>query len=193
MRSRWSPSVFDDRHELTDEDIDLLLRAAQWSPSWGNSQPWSFVVLRRGTGGHQTLVSHLARGNAGWVPRASIVVLGAAQTAIDPAEGPDAKPVNTTYAFYDLGQAVAHLTLQAHSMGLFAHQFAGFDQETAARELGVPGHLTTPVGIAIGVRGDPQDASERDREREQRPRERTPLSQLAHLDQWGERWGRPNS
>ena len=44
MRSRRSTSVFDDSHVLSDDEIELLLRAAQWAPSWGNLQPAVFVV-----------------------------------------------------------------------------------------------------------------------------------------------------
>ena len=48
MRSRWSTRVFDADHELGDDELELLLRAAQWAPSWGNLQPWALVVARRG-------------------------------------------------------------------------------------------------------------------------------------------------
>ena len=197
LRSRWSPSIFDDRHELDDDQVELLLHAAQWAPSSGNSQPWSFLVLRRGSAGHQTLVSHLSRGNAGWVPRASVVILAATQIAVDPALEPPRegerppKPVNPAYSYYDLGQSAAHLTLQAHAMDLFAHQFAGFDREATAKDLGVPDHFAIPAGIALGRRGDPQDVDERDRDREQRPRERRRLTDVAHLDRWDGAWGRP--
>ena len=71
MRSRWSPSVFDDRHELGDTDVEALLQAARWAPTCGNAQPAHLLVARRGDAGHALLVSHLSRGNAGWVPRAS--------------------------------------------------------------------------------------------------------------------------
>src|SRR3990170_6187301 len=44
LRSRWSPSVYDDAHTLERAEIDQLLAAAQWAPSAGNSQPWPFFV-----------------------------------------------------------------------------------------------------------------------------------------------------
>ena len=75
MRSRWSPSVFDDRHELSAAEVTTLLEAARWAPSAGNSQPWRFVVAPRGSAAHTAFVPHLSRGNAGWVPRDSLVVV----------------------------------------------------------------------------------------------------------------------
>ncbi len=170
LRSRRSPSVFEESHRLTDDEIETLLQAARWAPSLGNLQPWRFVVAPRGSAAHAAFVPHLRRGNAGWVPRASLVLVAGCEV-VD-VKDPDV-------ARYDLGQAAAHLTLQARAMGLDAHQFAGFDRDGAAAALGVPETVRLLTGIAVGVPGDPATASERDRERESRPRTRRPLSEIA--------------
>ncbi|WP_249666228.1 nitroreductase family protein [Nocardioides faecalis] len=183
MRSRWSPSVFDATHELGDDQVTRLLQAAQWAPSAGNAQPWRYLVAPRGSRAHQVLVAHLSRGNSGWVPRASVVLLAVAVTE------PDAKkPRDPAYAVHDLGQASAHLTLQAHAMGLAAHQFSGFDHDAVAAELGLPEHARLLAGIAVGVRGDPGAVSERDAERDSRERTRRPLAETAFGDAWGTPW-----
>jgi nitroreductase len=31
---------------VTDEEIEALLNAARWSPSWANTQCWEFIVIR---------------------------------------------------------------------------------------------------------------------------------------------------
>ncbi len=193
MRSRWSTRVFDDRHELADAEIDLLLRAAQWAPSWGNLQPWAMVVARRGGRAHQALVPRLSRGNSAWVPRASVVIVTAAQVAHRP--GVDLDDAHARGAFkgehaacYDLGQAAAHLTLQAVAMDLHAHQFAGFDKAQVAQDLEVPPWFRVLSGIAVGRYGDPAQVAERDRERDQRPRVRRSLSEIVHHDEWGTHW-----
>lgn len=186
LRSRWSPSIFDDEHRLTGEQVATLLHAAQWAPSWGNSQPWSFVVAERGSVAHEVVVRHLSRGNSGWVPRASVVFVTAAQVAPDPDGEGGASP---DHALHDLGQAAAHLTLQARTMGLHSHQFAGFDRDAVHAELGIPPWYRVLTGIAVGQRGNPDDVPERDREREQRERRRRPLRAFAWGDAWGEPWG----
>ncbi|MEJ7833563.1 MAG: nitroreductase family protein [Nocardioides sp.] len=186
MRSRWSPSIFDDRAVLGAEELRTLLRAAQWAPSNGNTQPWAFLVAERGGAAHAVLVPHLSRGNSGWVPRASVVVLTATQVGRD-ENGEEL--MGADYACHDLGQAAAHLTLQARAMDLHAHQFAGFDRLAVAVALGVPAHFQVMSGIAIGRRGDPADVSERDRERDQRARSRKPLAEFVFGDQWGRPWG----
>jgi nitroreductase len=183
LRSRWSPSVFDDAFELDDGQVETLLRAAQWAPSWGNTQPWRFFVARRGDRTHHVLVEHLSRGNSGWVPRASVVFITA--THVEPtADGPGGGP----HAAYDLGQAAAHLTIQAASMGLHAHQFAGFDRVAVAARLGVPEQYAVLSGIAVGRRGRPDEVDERVRGKEDRVRRRKPLAELVYVDAWGTPW-----
>ena len=184
LRSRWSPSVFDAEHRLSTDEIRLLLHAAQWAPSHGNLQPWRFLVAERGDPTHRELVSHLSRGNSGWVPRASVVFLAATKVEAEPG---DEKPTDPAVGHYALGLAGGFLTVQAHAMGLHVHQFQGFGKQAVADRLGVPPYWRLVVGLAVGVRGDPADASDRDREREQRERRRRPLAEIAY----GGRWGRP--
>ena len=183
LRSRWSPSIFDAEHMLTDAEITRLLEAAQWAPSGGNRQPWRFVVATRGSTAHAVLTRHLRRGNAEWVPRAAVVFIAIAVLADEGEE-----PGDPTYPVYGLSQAAAHLTLQARAMDLHAHQFAGFDHEAVADELGVPARARVVVGIAVGVRGNPDEVDPRDVEREQRPRTRFPLAEIAYGDRWGSPW-----
>lgn len=180
LRDRWSPRVFDPAHELSDDDLRSLLEAARWAPSAGNSQPWAFLVGRRGEPGHARLVEHLSRGNTPWVPRASAVLVSAHQVASGPE---DDAPAFSDYALHDLGQAVAHLTFQAAVLGLHVHQFAGFDHDGVAAAFGVPPHWKVTAGIAVGRLCDPAatDVPERDLA----TRVRKELSDFVYADAWG--------
>ena len=42
-------------------------------------------------------------------------------------------------------------------MGLWAHQFRGFDKDPVADALGVPAYWRILAGIAVGVRGNPAE------------------------------------
>jgi nitroreductase len=66
LAGRWSPSRFDPAHEIAHEEIEVLLEAARWAPSAGNSQPWAFIVTRRGTAEHGRLIRHLALDEILW-------------------------------------------------------------------------------------------------------------------------------
>ena len=185
LRERRSTRSYDDTHELADDELRALLDAARWAPSAGNSQPWAFLVARRGDAAHQRLVPLLSRGNQSWAPRASALLFTLHQVASGPEE--DALTYSD-YAAYDLGQAVAQLSVQALALGLVVHQFAGFDHERLAAQAEVPRHWQVTTGVALGRElaaeesGDPAA-----RERDRRPRTRKPLAELA----FGGRFGDP--
>ncbi len=185
MRSRWSPSVFDASHRIEPHEVATLLLAAQWAPSAGNSQPWTLFVCERGTSIHDQLVATLSRGNSGWVPRASVVFITAAH--VRTGEEEDA-PAFSDYALYDMGQAAAHLTLQAQAMGLHSHQFAGFDHEALTEALQVPPTHQVLTGIAVGRLGDPSEVDERTAARDHRDRVRTDRSEWAFSGPFGQAW-----
>lgn len=174
LRSRWSPSGYDATHTLSTAQVTALLEAARWAPSAGNSQPWRFVVAPRGSAAWSAFEPHLSRGNA-WVRRASLVLVAGCEV-VD-VKDPD-------YARYDLGQAAAHVTLQAVAMGLHAHQFAGFDKDGAAAALGVPDHVRLMTGVAVGLHSGADDVPEGDRERDARERTRRPLGEIVIGPTW---------
>jgi nitroreductase len=153
LRERWSPTSWDVDHVLTSADVERLIEAARWSPSAGNSQPWSFVTALRGDARHQRLVPLLAPSARRWAPDAALLVVNVCHRYV---EGTDWD--SSEFAEYDLGQSVAHLTLQALSMGLFSRQFRAFDRDAVERELGVPDHWVAMTITAIGrPAGDPPD------------------------------------
>lgn len=188
LRERWSGRIFDADHELGEADLARLLEAARWSPSAGNSQPWAFIVTRRGEPAHVTLLETLSRGNAGWVPTASAVLISLHRVGDDE----DPSLTFSDYAAYDLGQAVAHLSIQAESMGLSTHQFAGFDHGRVAELFRVPAAWQVTTAIAVGRRPTSEQYAAADpalREREAAPRVRKELAEFVFTDQFGApRW-----
>ncbi|MDO9355908.1 MAG: nitroreductase family protein [Solirubrobacteraceae bacterium] len=182
LQGRWSPRAFDATHELDRRTLHLLLEAARWAPSAGNSQPWSFIVGLRGDATFDRFFEHLSRGNKSWAGNASALLVAVHQNA----SGPDHELPFDGYAAYDLGQAAAHLSVQAHAVGLHAHQFAGFDHEATQAEFSVPAHWTVKTGIAVGLLGDPALLDERTREKELRPRTRRAIGEFAFGGDWGE-------
>lgn len=148
LRDRVSGRSFDADHVLSEEDLGRLLEAARWAPSAGNSQPWSFLVARRAEPSFERMAALLSRGVALWASAASALVLTLHRV------GHDEDPTMTysDYAAYDLGQAVAFLTVQAQAMGLAVHQFAGFDHAAMAAAFEVPDSWELTTGVAIGRR-----------------------------------------
>ena len=171
LAERWSPRGFDRAHQIGDDHVTALLEAARWAPSASNSQPWRFLVARRGEHAHGQLFAALNPGNQAWAGAASALVLVAARTAAD-----DGTP--QPWAFYDTGQAVSALVTQAQAHGLAVHQIGGFDSDAVRAEFGLDQTLTPVVVIAVG-RADPDaELPGLLAAREEAPRSRRPLSDL---------------
>jgi nitroreductase len=143
---RWSPRSFDPAAELTPGEACTLLEAARWAPSAGNAQPWRFALGHRDDETWKRIVVNLPPRDQRWAGRASALVL-AAHLA------PDADP--TGCAAYDLGQAVAHLTVQATALGLHVRQLRDLDHDGLAADLGLPADVLPAVVVAVGQLGDP--------------------------------------
>ncbi len=145
LSTRWSPTVFDASAVVTAGETESLLEAARWAPSAGNSQPWAFIVGVRGDGDHTRLVSHLAPSSGRWAPSAGLLVANLAHRYV---EGTDWE--YSEFSMYDLGQAVAHMTVQARSLGLYVRQFRAFDRAGVVEDFGVPEHWEVCTMSAIG-------------------------------------------
>ena len=182
IRRRWSPRAFDAQRVVPHDDLLKLFEAARWTPSSFNEQPWHFVVVdrRRTPEAFAALIASLSGRNPAWAASAPILVLVAVQVR------PATASSDTSHAWYDTGQAVANLTLQATAEGLSIRQMRGFDPEAARTACLVPSDFVPAVVMAIGHAGDPGTlAHERHRADEQQPRERRPLSQFVFDGAWG--------
>ncbi|MFI5982325.1 nitroreductase family protein [Streptomyces sp. NPDC051555] len=149
LAERFSPYAFDPAGAVPDETLELLLEAARWSPSAGNSQPWGFLMTRPGEPEYKRVVPHLAPSSARWAKDAGLLVVALTHRHVD-----GAGLVYSEFADYDLGQAVAHLSFQAQAMGLSTHQFRAFDLEALTEELRPnPGWEIVSM-VAIGKAAD---------------------------------------
>lgn len=171
LRGRISPRAYSHTAVLTAEDLGPLFEAARWSASSGNSQPWSFVVGFRGDNVFATILGTLASGNAVWAEHASVLVASIARR-----ETPEGKKLS--HSVYDLGQAVAHLSVQATVQGIVVHQMGGFDSSALGEALGLDGQHSVLTVMTLGLPGDISDLPDNLQERELAPRVRKPLSEI---------------
>lgn len=180
LQSRWSPRAFAPT-PVQPEQLLSLLEAARWSASGGNVQPWSFVVIPRDDeAAFARLIDSLAEGNRVWAQHAPLLILAVAQQEREPGK-------SNPYALYDLGQAVANLTIQALALGLQVHQMGGFDQAQARSAFAIPADHAPVTVLAVGVQGDPTALPEPLYQREVAVRTRKPLEHFV----FGGRWNHP--
>lgn len=176
IAGRWSPRAFSDA-TVSDATLAAGLEAARLAPSAYNSQPWRFIVGRRGGHVFDRILAHLIPFNQGWARDAAALVLN---VAVIEAEGRKAP-----LALYDLGLAVQSLVLQLQASDVASHQISGIDPDALDSEFGLgAGELAGLHAVTvtvIGVPGDPAQLDAGTRERETAPRERLPLDELVLL------------
>jgi nitroreductase len=171
LAERRSTRAFDPRHHIDDTTLASLLEAARWAPSWANSQPWRLVVARRGEPAFDRLAATLVERNRVWAANAGALILAAASVT-------DASGRPLSHAWYDTGQAVAHLVLQAEAAGLASRQIGGFDPDAAARAFDLPQGVVPIVVVAVGRRDADAVLPEPVAAKERAPRTRRSLDEI---------------
>ncbi len=179
MRRRWSPRAYKES-PVEPEKLLGLFEAARWAASAGNRQPWAFLVATKEDPiKYDDMLGVLVESNQAWASKAPVLILTLAQTTSEK----DGKP--NRHGFYDLGQAVANLSLEATAQGLSTHQMAGFNVELARERFAVPDGWEPASIIALGYSGDPHSLTEKLREREIARRQRKPLGAFVFSGRWG--------
>jgi len=130
IRERWSPRAFSQK-EIPQETLHSLFEAARWAPSSYNEQPWAFIIATHND--HENFskaLEPLVEFNVNWAKHAYLIGFAVAKLAFAKNNSPNRN------AHYDTGAAMAYLTMEATSRGLFVHQMAGFDPDTAREVFG---------------------------------------------------------
>ncbi len=171
LAERWSPRAFDATHTFPEGALRGIFEAARWAPSASNSQPWRFVLARRGSENFAKIESTLAGFNRMWAGSAAALVVNIAEVA-------DTDGAPQPWAEYDLGQAVAHLSVQAHAEGYYVHQMGGFDASAISTAFGLDERFRPVSVMSLGAIGEADQLPEPLRERETAPRTRVELDEL---------------
>jgi nitroreductase len=171
LAERWSPRGFDSTAVIDETTLTTILEAARWAPSAANTQPARFIVARRGSASFTKIHDSMMGFNKTWADSASVLIANVAVRVTD-----DGKPL--AWADYDLGQAVAHLSIQAQHEGVHTHQMGGFDAAEIANAFSLPENQSVVSVIALGVLADVATLPAELLERESAPRTRKPLEEL---------------
>ena len=171
LAGRWSPRAFSPR-SIEPEKLAQLFEAARWAPSSYNAQPWAFIVAtREDAEGYNRLLSTLVDANRQWAVQAPVLLLAVAKLDYSHVARPN------RHALYDLGQAVADLTLQATALDLRIHQMGGFDPRSARELFAIPAGYEPAAVLALGYQeGPPADPAARTRK---------PLADFVFSGSWG--------
>jgi nitroreductase len=164
------------RFDAKSIEFDILytiIEAASCAPSNNNEQPWRFFLAGCGTKEFDYLVSAMSPQNQDWACTAGALILACCKTTFERNGLPNRS------AFFDLGAAMAFLSLQAESSGLSVHQIGGFDAEFAGKILKKQEEDVVPVVIAaVGFPATEDQLSAADLAKARRNRQRRNLDDL---------------
>src|ERR1700675_3860382 len=179
IQHRWSPRAFSEQPVPADV-LRSLFEAARWAPSSNNEQPWAFLVTTTDDKENNAkMVSTLVEFNQTWAKHAPVLAIAVSELAFAKNGHPNRN------AFYDTGAAVANLSAEATSRGLFVHQMAGVDPHKAIEIFVIPGGGGPPPALPLGYPGCADSLPETLRQREHAPRERKPLDSFVMGEHWG--------
>jgi nitroreductase len=177
IASRWSPRAY--RPEPVEPDkLQRIFESARWAASSSNIQPWYFLVGFKGDEVYENIFSTLVEFNQLWVINAPVLVLAIAKTTNPKGE------INKSFS-YDLGQAVATLSLQALHEGVYTHQMGGFNVEEASKLLEIPAEYQIQVAFTLGYLGEAELLHPNLLKMELSPRTRRPVKETVFTGFFG--------
>jgi nitroreductase len=183
IATRRSPRAFRDR-SVSAADLRSVLEAARWAASANNEQPWLFIVATKDDpAAFEKLHACTNDGNRPWAGAAPVLILALARTHFAASGKPNA------YHLHDVGQAMAHLGIQAAALGLVLHQMAGILKDRIRETYQLPDDVVPVTISALGYQGLPDDlpegVSERQRQFEGQRQPRKPLGESVYAGEWG--------
>jgi nitroreductase len=179
LANRRSPRAFSEE-AIEPSKIASLFEAARWAPSSANEQPWYFIAAtREDSVAYSALNESLVEGNRRWAAKAPLLVLALTQSTYN------RNGQSYRHSWYDLGQSIALLSVQATALGLAVHQMGGFDPRKLKELYPTPEGFDPVVIFAVGYPDQPEILPEDLRKRELAPRSRKPLESFVFSDQWG--------
>lgn len=178
LATRRSLRAFADR-PVEPEKIERMIEAARWSPSSDNRQPWRYVVVEKGAAERPALEEALSRGNA-WAKKAPVLIVSGARKE-------DGSVVESReYYLHDTGLATMSLLYRGVDQGLLVHPMAGWKEAPLKAALSMPEDFRPIAVVAVGYPGRQEDLDEETRRKDERPRVRKEVGEIAFLGRFGE-------
>lgn len=132
---------------VTDAELQYILEAARWAPSWANTQCAEYIIVQDASLKRQ-LAETLPEKNPARPAFAQAPVIIAACAAARVSGFFKGNPATDKgdWLLFDLGLALQNLTLAAHEKGLGTVHVGFFDSVKAGLVLGVPdGHAVVEL------------------------------------------------
>ena len=140
---------------VPDAVLNKILRAARWTPSRRNRQPWHLIVIK-----DKDTLSKLAGLTSGGAYIADAPM--AIAVAMD----------DKRMAQFDAGRLIENMLLVAWSEGIGTCMVGGWDQDAVKELLGIPEDMEFITAMPYGYPADSAPSGKR----------RKPLSEFVHME-----------
>ena len=161
IEKRRSIRAFEDG-DISDEEVQALIDAARFAPSWANTQCWEFIAVKDAEGKKklaEALPPKNPARNAVECAPLDIIVCG--KKGISGAKKGEYVTELGEWLLFDCGIATQNICLQAYSMGLGSVIVGYFDSGKVREAMGVPPELEVVCLIPIGKPKKVPDAPKR--------------------------------
>lgn len=173
IKKRWSARSFSD-NAISLETLNTLIKAASWSASSMNEQPWKYIYAHRGTEAFDRMAACLMEGNKVWAKEGAVLLLSLAKKHFERNGN-----VNHHH-MHDTGAANTTLLLQAAHHDIFGHMMGGFHLQETLQEFNInPEEWESACFIVLGYLDDPSRLEEPFKSRETAKRIRKPIDAIA--------------
>lgn len=146
IKMRRSIRRFDPAKPVDERTVTKILEAGIWAPSAGNTQCWMFHIVR-----DTDLKKRLATeaGHQPFINDAPVVIVVCAD--LDHLERSYGERGRFTYALQDTAAAIENMLLSVTALGLGCCWIGAFNEDAAAKILGLPKGLRPVAMLPIGV------------------------------------------
>jgi nitroreductase len=159
---------------VSEETLNRILAAVQWSPSWTNCQPWELVIVRDPEVRAKLQASVYPKNPAvKAVGHAPVVIALCGRTGVSGFYDGKASTKFGDWFLFDLGIATQSLCLAAHDAGLGTVIVGLLDHDAAARAISAPAGTEVAALIPLGVPAKISKAPER-----------RPIADFTHSDRF---------
>lgn len=172
LKKRYSPRAFSDK-KISEEDIEKIFEAGRWAASAYNEQPWRFYyATKENMESYNKFIDCMIEFNQAWAKNSYMIVLSTAKKTFS-HNGKD-----NNHSWYDVGQSVANMVIEATSLGIHTHQMSGFFPEKAKELFNIPDEYEPVSMIVFGYLGDPGILPDELRKMEGKPRTRKEIKEI---------------
>jgi len=136
---------------VSEQQLNAVLEAARWAPSWANTQCWNFVVVRD-TKLKERLANTLSPTNRAIpaIKEAPILIVACAEKGRAGYKRGEAVTDKGDWFMFDVALAMQNIALAAYALGLGTVHVGLFDAQKAAEILDVPPEMAVVEMMPLG-------------------------------------------